>query len=116
MVTDEAFKAAFFKEATDLGKIKLAICEKRYTIIQRRDKPNLPEVYLQAVLLLPAGYPVKKAPRQSKRPGSNHVFILTFPCPLFGKTVQVYLKCYFAHENFAGLELEIQSLRNDEEG
>ncbi len=115
MLSDKEFTAKFLAQATDLGKIKLAIRENRYTIIARRDKPNLPEEFLLPVLDLPAKYPVQKKKRESGKSGSSQVLILRYKFQGLGQEIEIYLKGYFAHDSLVEIEFEVQSLRSNEE-
>ena len=115
VLSDKEFKAEFLTQATDLQKIKLAIRENRYTIIARRDKPNLSYEFLQPVLNLPVQHPVQKKLRESGRRGGPLVLIVRYKYEGMGQELHIYLKGYFAHDRLLNIEFEVQSLRQNED-
>lgn len=111
-LTDSEFSAAFLKEATPLGKIKLAIREERYNIWIRKNKPNVSEEYLLPVLELPDGHDVRVKRRSSGGQGSDCVYVMQYSALIMGKKIVVYLKAYFEKDDGSVIGLEVQSLRN----
>lgn len=116
-LTDEEFTKKLLASPTLLKKIQLAIREERYSIWVR-NPPNFPSEYLNAVLNLPDNARVvRKSPRLSGGSGLNYVAVLKFNYCEMGRSVQVYLKGFFAQDKNGRMivSLTIQSLKEDSE-
>lgn len=115
MSSQDDFQRKFYAAATQIEKVKLCICEGRYRIVVRRDKPNLFRVeYLKAILDLPSDHPYKvKSPRLSGESGSNFVIDFEYRVDVAGAEVIIYFKGYFGTDG--SLKLVIQSLRMTKE-
>lgn len=113
-LSDSEFSAKFFKAATPLEKIKLAIEEGRFSTWDRLNKPNIEDEYLLEVLNLPANHPVKAKPRKSGDTGLPQVYETTYAVNRMGQPVSIYFKGFFETEGGLVLELIVQSLRKDE--
>ena len=114
ILTDEQFTRHFRSAATDLERIKLAVRANRYTIWTRGDKPNFPEEYMTPILLLPDKHPVKRSKRKSGGEGYGYVVELKYEYRGTGRRIPVYMKGFFSKEGSLVLQLEVQSLREDE--
>lgn len=114
-LTDEEFSARFFAEAKALGKIKLAVREDRFTILERTDKPNLPDEFMRALLDLPDSYRVATEKRKMKDPmGLPQIYELKrVPFKEMGRSFELYLKGYFRKSGDFVAEFFVQSLRED---
>ena len=116
MLSDEEFKHQFYAASNDMQKIKLAIREKRYSIWNRADRPNLRgSEYLAPVLDLPDSHPVEKRMRQSGGQGGPQVLITKYMFRGMGRSIEIYLKGFFGTDGGLSIRFSIQSLRDDAE-
>lgn len=114
LLTDEQFSRQFRLAATDLERIKLAVKANRYTTWTRSDKSNFPEEYMAPILLLPDKHEVKRSKRKSGGEGYDYVVKLKYEYRGMGKLIPIYLKGFFSKEGSLVLQLEVQSLREDQ--
>ena len=114
MLSDDAFKASFFAEPSDLRKMRLCIDENRYTVWPRPEN-NLSFSYLLVIKMLPDNWPVIKRPRQSGGPGNPMVMEIRCNSEHYGTVVPIYLKAFFSTDDIGCPHLMIQSFKKGEE-
>lgn len=114
MSSNEEFKQKFFAAKTHIEKVQVCIREQRYKIWERNDKPNLNgEEFLKPILGPPVTHPCTYKERKSAGEGKRFVVEFKYSATIFGETLNLYLKGFFADD--WTLKLEIQSLRNNSE-
>lgn len=117
-LSDEEFSVKYFATSTPLEKVKLAVREGRFVVVERTDKPNLPDEFMEAVPSLHDGFKVEAKKREfPDTRGLERVYVLKkVPYKEMGENFELYIKGYFRKANKDSklvVDFLVQSLRED---